>query len=98
MLAFEENVSLSVVRVGQSRGSLHTGIQATGIPTLAGDTMSLYATRRRQLACHCVTFTNVSLSTNIKLTYSLASTYVTIRALGTIAARESAKGFQSYNG
>ena len=33
MLAFEENVSLSVVRVGQSSGGLHTGIQAVGIPT-----------------------------------------------------------------
>ena len=98
MLAFEENVSLSVVRVGQSRGGLHTGIQATGIPTLPGDTMSPYVMKRRRIACHCVAFVNESMRTKIESNYSSANTYVTILALGTIAARESAKGFQSYNG
>ena len=98
MLACEENVSLFVVRVGQSRGGLHTGIQAAGIPTLPGDTMSPNVMRRRQIVCHCVAFTNESMGTNVVLNRSWSSTYVTIRALGTIAAEEAAKGFQSYNG
>ena len=98
MLAFEEDVSLSVVRVGQSRGGLHTGIQAAGIPTLLGDTMSPNVMRRRQIACHCVAFTNESIGTNVECNRSWSSTCATIRALGTIAAEEAAKGFQSYNG
>ena len=98
MLAFEENVSLFVVRVGQSRGGLHTGIQAAGIPTLLGDMMSPNIMKRCRIACHCVAFTNDSMGTNVVRNRSWSSTYVTIRALGTIAAEEAAKGFQSYNG
>ena len=98
MLACEENVSLFVVRVGQSRGGLHTGIQAAGIPTLLGDTMSPNVMRRRQIACHCVAFMNQSMGTNAVCSRSPPDTYVTIRALGTIVAEEAAKGFQSYNG